>query len=107
MIHVYHAKNPSFFVRPDFKYSPSDFVLVATVDTDDKEVAFQLTNSFVQDWWKNPGVTFHGSPDHGMDGCRSTSVGDLLHVNDIEVLAQAVTGLFLVDSCGFKEITSW
>lgn len=101
MIHVYHAVNPTFFPKKDFRYSPSEFVLVATVDTDSKSVAFAKTNNVEWSWTQNDGVTFYadnlpeGSPT---DGCRSTSVGDVLHVGD---------KLFLVDMIGFREITQW
>lgn len=94
MIHVYHAVKSTFFVRPDFKYSPSDFVLVATVDTNDREQAFQLTNSIEDFWGNNAKVTYLGPEE----GCRSTSVGDLLHVEG---------QLWLIDGSGFREITSW
>ena len=54
---------------------------VATVYTDDFEIAFERTNTVNSSWWKNEGVQFHGSSDHGMAGARSTSIGDVLELN--------------------------
>lgn len=54
---------------------PKDYVHVATVESDDREDAFVLTNSIDYGWWKNAGVTPHGD---AAKGCRSTSVGDVV-----------------------------
>lgn len=108
MISVYHSRTPSFFVKKDFKYSPSDFILVANVygadsnafgkGRDPLERAFQLTNTIDSNWYDNDkDVAFLGD---SAEGCRSTSVGDVLHDTDSGKM-------WLVASCGFKEITSW
>jgi hypothetical protein len=56
----------------------SDLHLVAEVDTHKLDQAYFLTNTIDTPWWENEGVKFLGSPDHGMKGCRSTSVGDVM-----------------------------
>jgi hypothetical protein len=55
------------------------YEIVAEVDTDDLEVAFEKTNTIDRGWWENAGVTrmFKGQVRENMGGCRSTSVGDL------------------------------
>lgn len=40
----------------------------------DLEEAFRLTNTIDRQWWENEGIT----PKFKGDGCRSTSVGDLM-----------------------------
>lgn len=67
---------------------PSGYVKVAEVDTDDLEVAFELTNTIDRAWWENEGVKAIVTP------CRSTSVGDIL-----------VRGgkTFWTAGCGFEE----
>jgi hypothetical protein len=97
MIKVYHAKAPTFLVlapgsKPDLD---RDFALVAEVATDDKNMAFQLTNTIDTNWWIDCAVCFHGSPDYGQDGCRSTSVGDVLVTDE---------GTFLVCGVGFEKV---
>lgn len=62
------------FVREHFHLYHS----VAKVEAADAEHAYLLTNTIDGPWWTNPGVRFLGSPEHGMKGCRSTSVGDVL-----------------------------
>lgn len=52
--------------------------LVAEVATDDLDLAYQLTNSIDCSWWENPGVVQHFEGE----GCRSTSVGDVLEKSD-------------------------
>jgi hypothetical protein len=54
---------------------PGDYDHVATVESDDREDAFELTNSIDSNWWVNVGVTPHGA---AAKGCRSTSVGDIV-----------------------------
>lgn len=51
---------------------PVGYIHVANVDTNDLEVAFELTNTIDRAWWSNPGVQAKVSP------CRSTSVGDIM-----------------------------
>jgi hypothetical protein len=109
MIQVYHAKEPTFFVRDGFVPNVmQDFAHVANVydngasntDTESLDRAYQLTNSIHCAWTDNDkDVAFLGSPDHGMEGCRSTSVGD--------VLVREENGVFvtyLVVSCGFRRV---
>ena len=48
--------------------------LVASVDTDELETAFRLTNNINSPWIDNDGV----DPVKVPDGARSTSVGDVL-----------------------------
>lgn len=96
MIKVYQKKDPTFMALA--KRHAADLTAyqhVADVDGSDLERAYMLTNTIDGPWWKNAGVDFHGSPDYGMDGCRSTSVGDLL---------QRDGKFHEVQSCGFAEI---
>lgn len=72
---VYHDKKPTFGFGPTAKNFPNDFEVVATVESDDPEVVFALTNSVEQEWWENAGV-IHGKP------ARSTSVGDVIVIGD-------------------------
>ena len=57
---------------------PRDYTLVASVTGDDVEKAFELTNTIEHRWWENPGVEalFESA------GCRSTSVGDVIVMDD-------------------------
>jgi hypothetical protein len=65
MIKVYHAKNPTFgLTEQNF---PDGYELVAYVQTDKLDKAFELTNHIHQEWWKNEGVKC-------MKETRSTSV---------------------------------
>jgi hypothetical protein len=52
----------------------TEYCHVATVDTNDIEVAWEHTNSIDTAWWLNKGVTTHFKTK----GCRSTSVGDIM-----------------------------
>lgn len=86
MIKVYHDKVPSFgHGNPSF---PADYELVAYVETDDKGVAYELTNHIHQEWWKNEGVRC-------MKETRSTSVGDVMEVNG---------ELWRVEPLGYKKL---
>lgn len=51
------------------------YELVAEVDCDDLDDAYRLTNSIDEYWGENEGVT------DLTDGCRSTSVGDILETS--------------------------
>lgn len=86
MIKVYHAKNPTFGMT-NLSF-PADYELVAYVETDDKEKAFELTNHIHQEWWKNEGVKC-------LKEARSTSVGDVLEVNG---------KLLRCENCGWMEL---
>lgn len=86
MIKVYHDRVPSFGLgNPIF---PSDYELVAYVETDDKNLAYELTNHIHQEWWKNEGVRC-------MKETRSTSVGDVMEVNG---------ELWRVEPLGYKKL---
>ncbi len=69
---------------------------VASVDTNDPQEAFQLTNHIDSDWTKNPKV-------RALEGRhRSTSVGDLI----VEGTPGARGSKHLiVEPCGFRELT--
>ena len=57
--------------HPDFKYK-----LVAVVEGDDLEKAFELTNTIYGPWWENEGL--EPVVLEYAKGARSTSVGDLM-----------------------------
>ena len=97
MIKVYHVIEPTFFLTEQAPLRKSALALVAEVQTDIPGEAYELTNTIHGPWWKNGKVRFLGSPQHGMDGCRSTSVGDVLELADGTY--QGVAGL------GFREVT--
>jgi hypothetical protein len=76
-----------------------DFIEVATVDTDDLEEAFRLTNSINSSWTENSEITLTEKGkqmvrDNG--GLRSTMVGDVFTIN--------VVNFHVVDMFGFKEL---
>lgn len=101
---VFQAKQPTFFAKKTsvtVREMMNDYAMVARVETSDLNVAYRLTNTIDQSWWLNESVEFRGSPDHGMEGCRSTSVGDIM------VRENGETGTFnayIVSSCGFREL---
>lgn len=69
---VWHAKKPTFgFSQLKF---PDDYELVAELDTDSLEVAFEKTNTIAYPWWDNEGLIVHKRT-------RSTSVGDVVEMN--------------------------
>ncbi len=72
MAQVYQVAKPSFgFKEHTF---PDEYSLVATVDNENVDEVYRLTNTIDHYWWENAGVTkeFEG------EGCRSTSVGDIV-----------------------------
>jgi len=69
---VYHAVKPTFLMTEQ-KF-PQEFELVARVDTDNLDKAFELTNHIDCEWWDNEGVEL-------VKESRSTSVGDVIEVN--------------------------
>ena len=77
---------------------------VATVDTSNLETAYTLTNSIDRWWGENDGLKFHGSHEHGMAGCRSTSVGDIAVVGTEQADGSTKYETFLVAMCGFTKI---
>ena len=62
---------------------PQDYDLVAEIRSDDLEEIFDLTNTIEEPWWVSPRVvaTFPGSR-----GCRSTSVGDVVKMDDGKIM---------------------
>jgi hypothetical protein len=91
MIKVYHAKVPTFFEDEAPSFNEDNFKLIAEVDTDDLDEAYELTNTINQEWHLNGGVKLIGAM-----GCRSTSIGDVLIANSGRC--------YRVESVGFKEI---
>jgi len=74
MMVVFHAKAPNFGRSdPDF---PEEYEKVATVDTNDIEIAYMQTNNITQSWVKNKDVTAF------VTEARSTSVGDVVLDNE-------------------------
>jgi hypothetical protein len=72
---------------------PGDYTMVAVVEGDDENKAYELTNHLECPWWENTGVTLIGEPKH-----RSTSVGDVVVMPDGRVLR--------VENAGWKLIYS-
>jgi hypothetical protein len=70
---VYHAKNHSFQVADVVEFNDENYKLVAEVDAENIEEAYELTNHISQPWTKNKGVRVQGDGRH-----RSTSVGDVI-----------------------------
>ena len=93
MIRVYHHITPTFMAS----YHPKrkDYHPVAEVQVEQLESAYHLTNTIEMMWVDNDGVKFLGSPQHGMDGCRSTSVGDILERDG---------KFYMVQSLGFAPV---
>jgi hypothetical protein len=61
----------------------------AEVATDDKEVAFRMTNTIIHDWTSNAGVTVCNNNGRGH---RSTSVGDVFELENGELWRVATMG---------------
>ena len=74
MAKVYHALEPTW--DNETKKFPDEYALVATVSNEDVDTVYRLTNSIDSPWWKNFGVT----PEFIGEGCRSTSVGDIVEL---------------------------
>ena len=85
--------------RKHFARNLIDFETVAEIDTDDLEVAFELSNNIRESWVENKGVNL---TDEGKalvkenGGIRSSSVGDVFLKNG---------NFFVVAGMGFEEIT--
>lgn len=102
MIQVWHwvYKRPNSIRSGFFGFKPAEaakiahcededfaYVLAATVDTDDFNVAYDRTNNIDKSWTENKGVEVgFGSPS-----LRSTSMGDML-VRETERVTVAVFG---------------
>ena len=96
LVKVYHVPNNLFSeamhcgfsdykLRTFFDKNFKEYISVAEVDTGDLDHAYRLTNTINCSWWENHGVVakFEG------EGCRSTSVGDLLMVDESSYLVAA------------------
>ena len=100
MIRVHHNSNflkyllDSFSIPTDYRrLGHTTLTYVASVDTDDLDEAYRLTNHIETRWTKNPGV-HTGIPE--TDAVRSTSVGDVLDTGSKK---------YVVESEGFREMT--
>ena len=80
MAQVFQVLEPSFGFE-DHSF-PDEYVLVATVASEDVDKVYELTNTIDKYWWENEGVTkeFVG------EGCRSTSIGDIIVLDSGERL---------------------
>ena len=87
MIRVYHYNMLTCGVDGWCAIWPQDFHLVAEVDTNDMEEAFDLTNSHDTGWWNTPRVKC-------VERDRSTSAGDMLETH---------RGLFQVTGHSFEQ----
>jgi len=77
MIRVFHCLDPRAMIPGvEPRRFPDGYRAVATVQTDDLEVAFELTNTIHCAWWENEGVEALIGP------CRSSSVGDVFVKED-------------------------
>lgn len=72
------------------KYPELSYKLVAEVNTDDMDFAFEMTNSIENYWGDNEDV------EDFTTGCRSTSVGDLMQ--------NSLGQMYFVSNFGFKLI---
>lgn len=78
VIKIHHHKQPTFFMSV-YKPKMSEYHHVADAHTESLDEAFLWTNTVHEPWYEDPDrVEFRGSPEHGMAGCRSTSIGDIL-----------------------------
>ena len=92
MIRIYHTTNWNSdwsFGRVGSRF-PKDYKLVAQVDTESLDDAFQLTNHIESDWTANQGVQAVAG------GQRSSSVGDIFILSSGEA--------HLVASIGFLKV---
>jgi hypothetical protein len=87
MIRIHHAPEQILFavalasdeiLRTKVRAGFASYHYVADVDTTDLNQAYRLTNTIDGSWWQNIGVNFLGSAEHGLEGARSTSIGDVL-----------------------------
>ena len=107
MITVYQADDSIFrdsiSFREDGRYNAvsallsfaeGNYTKVANVDTDDVDIAYELTNSIDTAWYETMRMT--GAGKVFGTAHRSTSVGDILKVAD--------GGLYIVGPIGFVEL---
>jgi hypothetical protein len=91
MIKVYHTTNWAinsnlhFADKGTYKPVKSNYKLVAEVVGNDLGVAFQKTNHIDTAWWENDGV-------YKVEESRSTSVGDLMEMEDGTLIMVAGIG---------------
>lgn len=92
MIRVYHVSRRAFrlvcFGNLDGvrkAWLAGEYRLVAEVDTDEPEVAWRRTNTTDRLWWTLQGVTLCSTPNQ-----RSTSVGDVIVLNDKVLMAASL-----------------
>lgn len=98
---IYHLNDMNVEMYIQARYADSegvkrswdngDYTLVAEVDTDDLEEAFERTNSIDRFWGENEKVTLMDPTK----GCRSSSVGDIFKNDE---------GFFVVKMVGFEKI---
>lgn len=89
IVEVWLKKKMAFNENDPFEF-PKDFTLVAKVQTDDLDVAFEKTNTIEKPWWENEGVEAFATR------VRSASVGDML--------VDAEGKKHLVASFGFNQV---
>ena len=78
------------------RFFPSDYVLVAEVETNSKDVAFERTNSIDCAWFDNEGVIVH-------EKARSTSMGDVVVLPNGEAHLCEMLGWSLIGQWGACE----
>ena len=86
---VYHAINPTFsgILGNKITFNDKNFEHVATVECEDLEDVFALTNHIEHNWTTNKEVIWKKS-----ERVRSTSVGDVIIDSTGKKFAVAVTG---------------
>ena len=95
LLKTFEGRDKVSVIHSAFGESPNVVAFVecpATMTTDEKlEFAFMKTNSIEDAWWNNAEVT----KMFGGEGCRSTSVGDMVLVG---------TEKFLCESTGWSKV---
>lgn len=91
--YVWHKTVPTFMDNSaaELENFPVGFTLVAAIETSDPDKAYELSNHIDHDWTTNPEVA-----ELFAVNLRSTSVGDVLSVQDKSTA-------YSVASCGFTE----
>lgn len=75
------------------KANTESYEEVAVVFADNLEYAYRMTNSIDERWYESDDIDIVVA-ECAKYGCRSTSIGDFLKVND---------DYYVVDSCGFTK----
>ena len=65
----------------------------ADADEDVLNIAYEITNSITEPWYLSRVINVS---EHAKNGCRSTSMGDIIQVNGTS---------YIVESIGFRKIT--